>query len=164
MKLERPKSWWRKTIAKEQDCEVGAGSLKPSMDDPYLDESFCVERLFNEYKQHKKLVVAVDFDDTFFDYHKKGYSYPVVIELIKECQELGFYIVLFTGCAKDKWPGMIEYCKSIGITPAAVNQNPIPLPFGNDGKIYFNILFDDRAGLWEACCIMRAFLNEIKLS
>jgi hypothetical protein len=36
------------------------------------------------------------------------------------------------------------------ITIASINENPIDLPFGNNGKIYYNILLDDRAGLGQA--------------
>jgi hydroxymethylpyrimidine pyrophosphatase-like HAD family hydrolase len=125
------------------------------MKDPYLNPLVAVQRLKDEFDKYGKLIVALDFDDTIYDFHKKGHTYNAVIDLVRRCQELGFYIVMFTGTAKDKWPAMLEYCKSVGINPCAVNTNAMPLPFGNDGKIYYNVLLDDRAGLNEAFIALR---------
>lgn len=132
------------------------------MQDPYLDDSLCIERLYNEYLKHKKLFICVDFDDTFFDFHKKGYTYPKLIEIIKECQELGFYIIIFTGSEPEKYPFIMEHCKSIGIYPHKINENAIPMSIGNNGKPYFNILLDDRANLVGAYRILRTVLDKIK--
>ena len=162
MKLDLSKEQCAKLCVLKGDNEVGAGSPRALMNDPYMNRDVQVLRLMEEYRKYGKLIVAFDFDDTIFDYHKKGYTYPYMIGLLKECQELGFYLVLFTGCAKEKWSGMIEYCKSVGITPCAVNENPFPMPFGNDGKIYYNILLDDRSGLSEACEILKTVINYAK--
>lgn len=118
------------------------------MKDPYLNAENSFKRLLKEYLQYGKLIVAVDHDDTVYDFHEKGYQYTKVINLIKECKELSFYIVLFTGCRKDKWEEIEGWwLENIGFKPDSINKNPIELPFGNDGKIYYNILLDDRAGL-----------------
>lgn len=129
------------------------------MNDPYLYSNTALNRLLEEYKKYGKLIVALDFDDTIFDFHKKGHTYTQVIELIQRAQGLGFFIVIFTGSPKEKYPEILEYCKSVGITPTGINQNPFPMPFGNDGKIYFNILLDDRAGLQEAFMTLREVVN-----
>ena len=132
------------------------------MNDPYLSNSTAYARLYDEYKKYGKIIVATDFDDTIFDYHKKGYTYTKVIALLKECQELGFYICVFTGTPKVKYVEIVAYCKEIGLNIASINENPFPMPFGNDGKIYFNILLDDRAGLRESYGILRNLVDEIK--
>lgn len=132
------------------------------MSDPYFDTDFCVKRLYKEYLAHKKLIVALDFDDTIFDYHNKGHQYAQVIELILECQSYGFYIVIFTGTPPEKWEDIYNYCEKVGIKPATVNKNPIPLPFGNNGKIYYNILLDDRAGLGQSYQILKKTVDKIK--
>lgn len=132
------------------------------MIDPYFCTEFCVERLYKEYLTHKKLIVALDFDDTIFDFHNRGHSYAQVIDLILECQKLDFYIVIFTGTEPEKWPNIYNYCEKIGIKIASINKNPIPLPFGNDGKIYYNILLDDRAGIAQAYDILRKTICKIK--
>lgn len=132
------------------------------MTDPYFDTNFCVDRLYKEYLEHKKLIVALDFDDTIFDFHKKGYSYHQVVNLVLECQELNFHIVIFTGTPPEKWPSILDFCERLGIKPATINKNAIPLPFGNDGKIYYNILLDDRAGLGQSYEILKKTVDKIK--
>jgi len=132
------------------------------MTDPYFDTQFCVDRLYNEWRQHKRLIVAVDYDDTIFDFHSKGYKYPMVIDLIQKCQQNhNFYIVIFTGTAPEKWPAIIEHCFMLGIKVDSINKNPIPLPFGNDGKIYYNILLDDRSGLGQSYSILNQLIETI---
>lgn len=130
--------------------------------DPYFSTETCVDRLYFEYSLHKKLIIALDFDDTIFDFHKKSRAYDNVISLIKECQELGFYIVIFTGSPLDKYNSIREYCINIGIQITSINKNAFPLPFGNDGKIYFNILLDDRSGLGQSYDILQRTLQKIK--
>lgn len=132
------------------------------MTDPYFDTDFCVERLHKEYSAHKKLIVALDFDDTIFDFHNKGYQYTQVVDLILECQTYGFYIVIFTGTPPEKWPDILSHCEKLSIKPSTINKNPIPLPFGNDGKIYYNILLDDRSGLQQSFEILRKTVDKIK--
>ena len=132
--------------------------------DPYFSTQKCVERLFNEYNAHKSLIIALDFDDTIFDYHKKGYTYTKIISLVKDCQNLNFHICIFTGTPKEKWPSIYEYCKNIGIKISSINQNPIDLPFGKDGKMYYNILLDDRAGLEQAFVILSSVLTKIYIA
>jgi len=61
------------------------------MSDPYLSQTSCIDRLFNDYKAHKSLLVAFDFDDTVFDYHKKGYTYKAVTDLLLKCQDMGYF-------------------------------------------------------------------------
>ncbi|HNV97499.1 MAG TPA: hypothetical protein PKL13_04340, partial [bacterium] len=62
------------------------------------------------YIKHKKLIVAFDFDNTIFDYHKKEVDYSKIINLLKECQDLGFILKLFTSeTSKDKLDWKIKY-------------------------------------------------------
>ena len=117
------------------------------MQDPYLDNTFATNRLKDEYKKYGRLVVATDFDDTLFDFHRKGHTYEVVLSLLKRCQALGFFVVVFTGSEPEKYPEIREYCKNIGLDIDKINENAFPMPIGNNGKIYFNVLLDDRAGL-----------------
>lgn len=131
------------------------------MRNPYLDTDFCVDRLYREYKQHPKLIIAVDYDDTLYDYHKKGYTYEDTINVLKRCQAHDFYICIFTGSPVDKYPSILSYCEQLGLKIASINKNPIPLPFGNDGKMYFNVLLDDRAFLGGTIEILNKLLDKI---
>ena len=64
---------------------------------PFTTER-CVQRLITEYNKHKNLIIAFDFDNTVFDYHKEGnqYEYDDVIDLLKYCYDLGMTLVLYT--------------------------------------------------------------------
>jgi hypothetical protein len=132
------------------------------MNDPYFDTENCIKRLLREYGEHKKLIVAVDFDDTVFDFHGKGFRYPEVIDLLRRCQKLGFYIVLFTGANSNEWEKQRKHLAEQRIKVDSVNRNPIDLPFGNFGKIYYNILLDDRAGLFQAWKTLDIVVSEIE--
>lgn len=133
------------------------------MNDPYLNTEKTYNRLHEEYLKYGKIIVACDYDDTIYDFHKKGYTYTAVVNLLLECQKLGFYICIFTGSPTDKYQEITDYTKNLGLNIASINKNPFPMPFGNDGKMYFNILLDDRAGLNESYNILNRLIQHIKL-
>lgn len=130
--------------------------------DPYTSTSKASQRLFKEWQKHPKLLVAVDFDDTLFDFHKVGNSHQRVITALKKCNQLGFYVVLWSASKPERFAFMREYAASVGVEIASINENPIPLPFGNDKKIYYNILLDDRAGLGQALDTLEIVIGMIE--
>jgi hypothetical protein len=130
--------------------------------DFYLNRQNAYERLLEEYKKHKKLIVAFDFDDTVYDFHKKGRNYWDVIQLLKECKNLGFVLTLFTDLYLDKQEKALEYCKEYGIEPDYINETPPSLPFGYGGKPYYNILLDDRAGFDSSYENLKLLVTTIK--
>jgi hydroxymethylpyrimidine pyrophosphatase-like HAD family hydrolase len=129
------------------------------MSDPYLDDSVAIERLYNEWKKYGKIFLALDFDDTIYDFHKKGYKYEKVIELVKACQKQGCYTIIFTGSELEKYPFIRSYCEEIGLHIDKINENAIPMNVGNNGKIYYNILLDDRSGLSSSFRILKGALE-----
>lgn len=133
-----------------------------SLTDPYFNTRRCIERLYAQYLRNPRLIIAVDFDDTLFDFHKTDATYPEVIRLLKRCNELDFYVVVFTSSANARHSEIRAYIDSLGIKIAGINTNPIPLPYGNEGKIFFNLLIDDRAGLGQACEILKKTLARIR--
>jgi hypothetical protein len=118
--------------------------------DPFTEATACTVRLFSEWKRHPKLIVAVDFDSTVFDYYQGGHSFQRVLDILRKCKLLGFYVVVFTAADPSRFEFMKNFLLDKGIEIDSINQNPIPLPYGNHGKIYYNILLDDRAGLSSA--------------
>jgi len=130
--------------------------------DTYFDTNKCVERLFEEWKKHPKLIIACDFDDTVFDCHRKGHNFDKVFDLLKECKQLEFYVVIFTAGKIERYPFITQYMEDHGVKIDGINQNPIPLPYGNNVKIYANIFLDDRAGLFQAATILLMLINKIK--
>jgi hypothetical protein len=117
---------------------------------PYMSTDVIKARLLKEYHAHPRLIIGVDFDDTVFDFHNEGHTYERIIALLRRCQHIGFYIVLFTASAPERHKFMNDYMLGQGIVLDFINKNPIPLPYGHHGKIYYNILLDDRAGLGQA--------------
>lgn len=132
--------------------------------DPYFYDKRCVDRLMTIYKQHKNLVIAVDFDDTVYDTHENGFIFPRMIGVLKKCNELELDIVMFTASTKDRFPFIKNYMETeLGIEIKGINENIIPdFPYGNDGKIFYNILLDDRAGLGQSINILKTALLDIE--
>ena len=132
------------------------------MTDPYFNTDICVERLYKTYLQNPKLIIAVDFDDTVFNFHNvENQEHTQVINLLKQCQALGFYIVLFTASKKERHDFMKNYLTNLGIRVDSMNENPIDLQYGHEGKIFYNILLDDRSGLKQAYDILSLTINKI---
>jgi hypothetical protein len=123
------------------------------LDDPYLNDKLCADRLVENWRAHNCIIIAFDFDNVIYDYYNKGYTYTKVINLLKECKSMGCTLILSTCCDESKNKFMLDYCESVGIKVDYVNQSPPYIPFTGD-KIYYNILLDDRAGLSSAYRIL----------
>lgn len=130
---------------------------------PFSEEN-CVKRLLTEYAKHPELIVAFDFDNTIYDTHSNGGDYSDVWELLRQCHNLGFILVLYTvetNSEKLEWKR--ETAKNIlGFYPDYVNYSPIQSISNTQGKIYYNILLDDRAGLNESYSILSAVVENIE--
>lgn len=124
----------------------------------YLSDKNCVDRLLEEYKKHGCLVVSYDLDNTVKDYHKKGHDYSEVIELIRECRKAGFYLIVFT--AEEDTEKVKDFLFINCIPYDAINENP-PFWDKKGRKIYYNILLDDRAGLYSSYNQLKKVLRVI---
>ena len=112
--------------------------------DYYLETENSYNRLVEEYKNHKSLVVAFDFDDTVYDFHKKGRIYSDVIQLLKDLKAINCYLICWTGQEDEEF--VSDYLKQNNIPFDAINEHP-SFREGNSRKIYANVYLDDRAGL-----------------
>lgn len=115
-----------------------------------------LDRFVREWKQHGKVIIGVDFDNTISPYFTFENTEDIkrVIEVLKLAKSVGAFIVIFTACDKDRYEYIKNYCAEIGLDIDSINENPIELPYGKNGKIYANIFIDDRAGLHEALNIL----------
>lgn len=129
--------------------------------DPYLNDDMCMDRLVENWKIHKGIIIAFDFDNTIFDYYDKGYRYGKVIALLKECKDMGCTLILSTCCDKSKFKFIENKCIEVGIHVDYINESPPYIPFTGN-KIYYNILLDDRAGLSAAYKILYETKERIK--
>ena len=135
------------------------------MNDPFLSEDLCYQRLKQDYITHKKLLIAADFDDCIFDYHRKGFKFPQVIQLLQDCNKVGFDIVIYSASPRERHPEIQAYCELNNIKIEAINENIAEwIKDGKDrskAKIYYNILLDDKAGLPTTYRILRKLVDEI---
>lgn len=127
-----------------------------------FNQQACLERLKNEYDKYGKLIVAFDFDNTIYDFHKNGGDYSEVIDLLKECIKLEFDLILFT---VDENPNKVSEkvrwlvsndLWSYKSSHFFVNTGPL---FSGSRKPYYNVLLDDRAGLEESYNILKQVID-----
>ena len=127
-----------------------------------FNQQACLERLKNEYDKYGKLIVAFDFDNTIYDFHKNEGDYSEVIDLLKECIKLEFDLILFTVDEDpDKVSEKIRWLVSNDLwsyksSHFFVNTGPL---FSGSRKPYYNILLDDRAGLEESYNILKQVVD-----
>ena len=127
--------------------------------DEYLVPNNSFLRLWNEYKKYGTLVIAYDFDNTIYDFHKKGNTYIQVIELLRQLKSIGCILICFT--ANEDNIFIESYCKLYNIPLDKLNESPDFFK-SNSKKIYFNDLLDDRAGLQQVYQELNLLIQLIK--
>lgn len=123
-----------------------------------------VLKLFNIWKRFGGVIILVDFDDTIRYYNVT----PIelcndVVNTIKEAQEFGASLVLWTCRDGEELTEALEYCNSIGLTFDAVNPTKSEVISNTSNKAFGNIQLDDRAGLYESLTILKLALNKYKM-
>ncbi len=128
--------------------------------DEYLTPGASVSRLVAEYYKHKSLCIGFDFDGTVHDYHKKGFTFTYVIQLLRDLKEIGCTLVCWT-CYRDH--GFIaKYLEDNDIPFDSINTDGIKLPW-ETRKPYFSALLDDRAGLIQVYNDLAELVKIVKL-
>ena len=127
--------------------------------DEYLIPNSSFLRLYKEYKQYGSLVIAYDFDNTVYDFHKKGNSYTQVIWLLQTLKSLNCTCICFTANKDEQF--IIDYCKLWNIPLDKLNENPDFFK-STAKKIYYNAFLDDRAGLSEVYRDLTLLINLIE--
>ena len=125
--------------------------------DYYLINDHSLKRLIEEYKQYKSLVIAFDFDDTVYDFHKKGRLYDDVIQLLKELKSINCYLICWTG---NDTVFVEKYLMENSIPFDSINENP-PFYKSTNRKIYANAYLDDRAGLLQVYTELKYLTDKI---
>lgn len=122
------------------------------------------ERLYKEWSQHGKIVIAVDYDSTIYPWHTIDNKEDIarVISILQVAVNTGAYIVINTCSHPDRHEEIQKHCESLKISINGINTNPIDLPYGKHGKIYANIYLDDRAGLNEALNMLEEAMYKIR--
>ncbi len=112
--------------------------------DFYLNPENSSNRLVDEYNKYGTLVVAFDFDDTVYDFHKKGRIYSDVIKLLHELKAINCYLICWTG--QEDLQFVKTFLNENNIPFDVINENP-PFHKLTSRKVYANAYLDDRAGL-----------------
>jgi Cdc6-like AAA superfamily ATPase len=114
------------------------------MGDFYLSSKNSYSRLLDEFNKHGALIVAFDFDDTVYDFHKKGRLYTDVVTLLRDLKKIGCHLICWTGQEDEKF--VKEYLVDNDIPFDTINEH-ISFKPATSRKIYANVYIDDRAGL-----------------
>ena len=117
--------------------------------------------LIKTFKEHGKIIVGVDFDDTLFDYRGVPYIQERAENIRFLLTELRSLITLCLWTIGDA--SSIRYktelMKCWGLNPDYVNESPLEMP---TNKPYFNLLLDDKAGLNEAIKTLEKFYDYVR--
>ena len=120
------------------------------------------ERLVNEWITHGKIVLAVDFDDTIFHWrHTSQERCDEILELVKWVKSIGAYIMIHSSSDIGRYKEIRDYCYSKGLHIDSINENPIILPYGTQGKPYYNWQLCDRSGLDYAVEVLNEAAKEV---
>ena len=96
------------------------------------------------------MYICIDFDGTIVDHRfpEIGPPVPGAVEWMKEFQEAGAKLILFTmrsegGRNPSALSWAVEYLKENDITLYGVNKNPTQVHWTSSPKAYGNIYIDD---------------------
>jgi len=128
--------------------------------DQYLVPDAAARRLLQEYRKYGSFVVAYDFDGTVYDFHKEGATYDQVIELLRHLKEINCYLICWT--ASEDLDFVKQHLTENNIPFDAINENPPHFKNNTAKKIYYNVLLDDRAGLFEVYDMLLDLYHYIK--
>jgi len=129
------------------------------MNDPFLAPGNSFNRLLDEYDKHGSLVIGVDFDGTFHDYHKEGHVYPKVLNLLDDLVSIGCKIIICTAYPDLSY--VQKYVDDNDIPCHGINTDGIPFPW-ESRKPFFSALLDDRAGLIQVYDELRLIVDMVK--
>ncbi len=130
---------------------------------PYMSSDVVLERLLGVHRTHGALTVAVDFDNTLFDFHyererrlRDEHDYGEVYDLLRRLKAVGCHIVVWTANQDEGF--IARFLREREVPFDAINENP-PYLKSTARKIFYNVLLDDAAGLRETYLTLRRFLE-----
>lgn len=104
-------------------------------------------RLVEQYQKMDRLIIAYDFDDTVSPYYSRDCCFAA--SAIRKAREyLNAYLIVYT-CNQDE-EKIKKYLDKNNIPYDAINENAPFIHFNKKGKLYYNLLLDDKAGLHQA--------------
>ena len=124
--------------------------------DEFLKPNAQFKRLWEEYHKYGELIIAVDFDSTLYDFHKKGETYKQMIKLVQDLYALNCHIIIWTANKNTEF--IKTYLAENNIPYHSINEeSPAGLKFLYNSdcsliprKLYANAYLDDRGGIIQA--------------
>lgn len=129
---------------------------------PFWEKNNFVSDLLLRYKKYGTIIIAVDYDNTIYDYSQKGVDFSEVHSLLRRASDIGCKIVIYTARNKRDFYKIYEYCNDISLKVDAINEDVIDIDPPTSGKIYYNIILDDKGGLLEAIDVLKSTLDLIE--
>lgn len=123
------------------------------MTDEFLIPNAGIKRLIEEYLGYSRLIVAVDFDNTLYDYHKKGYTYEKAKQLVRDLSSIGCKIQIWTGNVNEELVASYLDTHDVPYTSINTDSSESIIFYKNLGvhnpprKLFANVYLDDRAGI-----------------
>ncbi len=116
--------------------------------------SFLLQRLIEQYEKQDKLIVAYDFDDTVKPYWCADCG--KVQSILRRLRDnIDAYFIVYT-CNKDH-EEIRDFLNKWDIPYDSINENA-PFAPNVDGKLFYNVFLDDKAGLGEVVNTLDQFL------
>lgn len=93
------------------------------------------------------MTICIDFDGTIVEhaYPEIGKPVPLAIETMKELQEKGHSIILFTMRHGETLQAAVDYVTNAGISLYGANENPKQKEWTESRKVYGHHYIDDAA-------------------
>lgn len=130
------------------------------MRDDSLDVYFLYNRLRQAYMEHDRLIIAYDLDDTVRPYKSK--SCENVKALLKRAKDMiNPYYIVYT--ANPNLQKNIAFLEKEELPYDSINKNPDFIgDYGEGIKLYYNLFFDDKAGIYEPYFALKDLLDDIE--
>jgi hypothetical protein len=122
------------------------------------NSTYAFSRLIDHYNTHNRLIVAYDVDDTVRPYYS-GSCEKVKSVLRAAAQYLNCYFIVYT--CNPNTDKIKEYLIEEELPFDSINENAPFTPNYINGKLFYNIFLDDKAGLNEAVERLEALIHYI---
>ena len=116
--------------------------------------SFLLQRLISQYQKQDKLIVAYDFDDTVSPYWCANCTQ--VQSILRRLRDnIDTYFIVYT--SNDDHDKIKKFLTTNDIPFDSINENA-PFAPTKEGKLFYNVFLDDKAGLGEVVNTLDQFL------
>ena len=126
------------------------------------DSDYYILKLYQDWVKYGKIIICVDYDQTILPYQdfEKELCH-IVVNTIKEAQQIGARVILFTCRDGEMLEKAKAYCESINLHFDDINPTTPFLP-NYSHKPYCNVMLDDKAGLLSALYTLQGAITMYK--